>query len=87
MLPRHLQIIYEINHRFLREVMHRWPGDTALVRRMSIICEDGERAVRMAHLAIIGSHRVNGVARLHSDLMKSTIFADFYRFSPKNSSA
>lgn len=82
-LPRHLQIIYEINHRFLREVMHRWPGDTALVRRMSIICEEGERAVRMAHLAIIGSHRVNGVARLHSDLMKSTIFADFHRFSPE----
>jgi starch phosphorylase len=82
-LPRHLQIIYEINHRFLRDVMHRWPGDPDLVRRMSIISEDGERAVRMAHLAIIGSHHVNGVAQLHTELMKSTIFADFYRFYPE----
>lgn len=82
-LPRHLQIVYEINHRFLKEVMHRWPGDMDLVRRMSIIREDGERAVRMAHLAIIGSHHVNGVAELHTELMKSTIFADFYRFCPE----
>ncbi|MDX9739841.1 MAG: glycogen/starch/alpha-glucan phosphorylase [Gammaproteobacteria bacterium] len=82
-LPRHLQIIYEINHRFLKDAMHRWPGDPALLRRMSIIREDGNRAVRMAHLAIIGSHRVNGVAQLHTDLMKSTIFADFYRFCPE----
>ena len=81
-LPRHLEIIYEINHRFLRKVMHNFPGDNDLLRRMSIISEDGERRVRMAHLAIVGSHTVNGVAQLHTDLMKSTIFSDFDRFSP-----
>ncbi|MBK8164106.1 MAG: glycogen/starch/alpha-glucan phosphorylase [Gammaproteobacteria bacterium] len=81
-LPRHLQIIYEINHNFLKDVIHRHPGDVDLLRRMSIIHEDGERRIRMAHLAIIGSHRVNGVAQLHSQLMKDTIFADFDRFYP-----
>jgi starch phosphorylase len=81
-LPRHLQIIYEINHNFLKDVMHRHPGDMDLLRRMSIINEEGERRIRMAHLAIIGSHRVNGVAQLHSQLMKGTIFADFDRFYP-----
>ncbi len=81
-LPRHLQIIYEINHRFLQEVMHRFPGDNDLLRRMSIISEEGGRRVRMSHLAIVGSHTVNGVAALHTELMKSTIFSDFNRFSP-----
>ncbi len=81
-LPRHLQIIYEINHRFLREVMHHSPGDNELVRRMSIIDEIGERHVRMAHLAIVGSHKVNGVARIHTELMKSTIFSDFNKLYP-----
>ena len=81
-LPRHLQIIYEINHRFLQEVMHRFPGDCDLLRRMSIINEDHGRRIRMAHLAIVGSHTVNGVAALHTELMKSTIFADFNRLSP-----
>jgi starch phosphorylase len=81
-LPRHLQIIYEINHRFLQEVMHRFPGDSDLLRRMSIISEDNGRRIRMAHLAIVGSHTVNGVAALHTELMKSTIFADFNRLSP-----
>jgi starch phosphorylase len=79
-LPRHLQIIYDINFEFLKEVMHRWPGDAQLQQRMSIIQETPERGVRMAHLAIIGSHHVNGVARLHTELMKATIFADFARF-------
>jgi len=82
LLPRHLEIIYEINHRFLRDVMHHFPGDNDLLRRMSIIGEEGERRVRMAHLAIVGSHTVNGVAQLHTELMKSTIFADFDRYSP-----
>ena len=82
LLPRHLEIIYEINHRFLRDVMHRFPGETDLLRRMSIISEEGDRRIRMAHLAIVGSHTVNGVAQLHTELMKSTIFADFARFSP-----
>jgi starch phosphorylase len=81
-LPRHLQIIYEINHRFLKDVMHRYPGDTDLLRRMSMINEAGERRIRMAHLAIVGSHKVNGVARIHTDLMKTTIFSDFHRMFP-----
>ena len=81
-LPRHMQIVYEINHRFLKEVMHRHPGDTALLRRMSLIDEAGERRVRMAHLAIVGSHKVNGVSAIHTDLMRRTIFADFDRLWP-----
>ena len=81
-LPRHLQIIYEINHRFLREVMHRHPGDNELLRRVSIIGEEGDRRVRMAHLAMVGSHKVNGVAAIHTELMKQTIFADFHMLYP-----
>jgi starch phosphorylase len=81
-LPRHLQIIYEINHRFLQEVMRHFPGNPDLLRRMSLIDEDHGRRVRMAHLAIVGSHTVNGVAALHTELMKNTIFADFNRLSP-----
>ena len=81
-LPRHLLIIYEINQRFLRSVTHWRPGDTELLKRMSIIGEDGDKRVRMAHLAIIGSHKVNGVAALHTNLMRQTIFADFYAFDP-----
>jgi len=81
-LPRHLQIIYEINQRFLRDVMHRYPGDTELLRRMSIIDDAGDKRVRMAHLAIVGSHKVNGVAAIHTQLMKETIFADFHRLWP-----
>lgn len=81
-LPRHMQIIYEINRRFLKDVMHRYPGDTEILRRMSIIDEERGRRVRMAHLAIIGSHKVNGVAQIHTELMKQTIFADFDRFFP-----
>ena len=81
-LPRHLQIIYEINQRFLSGVMHHFPGDSELLRRMSIIDETHGRRVRMAHLAIVGSHHVNGVAQLHSELMKTTIFADFDRYYP-----
>ena len=81
-LPRHLQIIYEINYRFLKEVMHRYPGDGDMLRRMSIIDEVGSKRVRMAYLAIVGSHKVNGVAQIHTELMKQTIFADFDRFYP-----
>ncbi|HLD14016.1 MAG TPA: glycogen/starch/alpha-glucan phosphorylase, partial [Burkholderiales bacterium] len=81
-LPRHLEIIYEINRRFLDGVRHRHPGDAELVRRVSLIGEDGERRVRMANLAIVGSHRVNGVSQIHTRLMKDTIFADFDRFHP-----
>ncbi|MDH4215967.1 MAG: glycogen/starch/alpha-glucan phosphorylase, partial [Gallionella sp.] len=81
-LPRHLQIIFEINQRFLLDVMHHFPGDSELLKRMSIIDEGHGRRVRMAHLAIVGSHHVNGVAQLHSDLMKSTIFSEFDRHFP-----
>jgi starch phosphorylase len=82
LLPRHLQIIYEINARFLRDVMHRNPGDTDLLRRMSIIDENGAKGVRMAHLAIVGSHRVNGVSHTHTAIMRQTLFQDFDRLWP-----
>lgn len=81
-LPRHLQIIYEINSRFLNTVKHRYPGNAEILSRMSIVAENGEKCIRMAHLAIIGSHKVNGVAQIHTNLMKQTIFADFDRFYP-----
>ena len=81
-LPRHLQIIYEINHHFLKQVMYWRPGDGEVLSRLSIIDESSGRRVRMAHLAIVGSHKVNGVAALHSDLMQKTIFADFHAFYP-----
>jgi starch phosphorylase len=81
-LPRHLQIIYEINHRFLQGVMHRFPGDSDLLKRMSIVDESHGRRIRMSHLAIVGSHHVNGVAQIHSDLMKTTIFSDFHKVFP-----
>ncbi|NOT44530.1 MAG: glycogen/starch/alpha-glucan phosphorylase [Acidobacteria bacterium] len=76
-LPRHLRIIYDINHWFLEGVRRRHPGDVDRLRRLSLIDEAGERRVRMAHLAIVGSHTVNGVSQLHTDLMRQTVFADF----------
>lgn len=82
LLPRHLEIIYEINRRFLDDVRHAHPGDADLARRVSLIGEEGEKRVRMAHLAFVGSHCVNGVARLHTDLMKAGIFADLHRLFP-----
>ena len=82
-LPRHLEIIYEINRRFLDEVRARFPGDEARVRRMSIIGEDGNKSVRMAYLATVGSHAVNGVAAMHSELVKTTILKDFYEMWPE----
>jgi len=82
-LPRHLELIYEINRRFLDEVRTRFPGDEARVRRMSLIGEDGERSIRMAHLACVGSHAVNGVAAMHSELVKTTILRDFYEMWPQ----
>jgi starch phosphorylase len=82
MLPRHLEIIYEINRRFLDEVRRTHPGDDDLVRRLSLIDEDGERYVRMAHLACVGSHAINGVATLHTELLKHTVLRDFHRVAP-----
>ena len=82
-LPRLLQIIYEINAHFLDEVRLRYFGDEARIARMSIIDESGERYVRMAHLACIGSHAINGVAALHSQLLKSDVLKDFYEMWPQ----
>jgi glycogen phosphorylase len=77
LLPRHLEIIYDLNAGFLTEVRAQFPGDEALIARASIIDESGERRVRMAPLSIVASHRVNGVSALHSELMVDTIFADY----------
>lgn len=82
LLPRHLHIIYEINRRFLRQVMNKFPGDTHRVRRMSLIEEGAHKRVRMANLSIVGSHKVNGVAELHSKLLQQDLFRDFYEMTP-----
>jgi len=81
-LPRHIEIIYEINRRFLDEVRLRYPGDDERAARLSIIDESGEKYVRMAHLASVGSHRINGVAALHSDLLTKTVLKDLYELYP-----
>ncbi|MBP1621012.1 MAG: glycogen phosphorylase [Acidobacteria bacterium] len=83
LLPRHLEIIYEINRRFLDEVRVRYPADDGRVARMSLIDEHGERFVRMAHLATVGSHAVNGVAALHSELLRRDVLRDFAEFEPE----
>jgi starch phosphorylase len=83
LLPRHLEIINEVNARFLDEVRAAFPGDNDRLSRMSLIDETGERFVRMAHLATVGSHRVNGVARLHSDLLQQTVMHDFAELRPQ----
>jgi starch phosphorylase len=82
LLPRHLQIIYEINARLMRDVASRYLFDGDRLRRMSIIGEDGEKHVRMAHLAIVGSCSVNGVARLHSELLRNVVLRDFAEYWP-----
>ncbi|PWC55650.1 glycogen/starch/alpha-glucan phosphorylase [Azospirillum sp. TSO22-1] len=81
-LPRHMQIIYEINARFLNRSKARASGDNARLSRLSLIDERGERRVRMGNLAFLGSHKVNGVSALHTDLMKQTVFADFHAEFP-----
>ncbi|HEY0193478.1 MAG TPA: glycogen/starch/alpha-glucan phosphorylase, partial [Kofleriaceae bacterium] len=82
LLPRHVEIIFEINRRFLDEVRARFPGDDARLRRMSLIGEDGDKTVRMAHLATVASHRINGVAALHSKLLTQTVLRDFAELWP-----
>ncbi len=82
LLPRHLQIIFEINYRFLKQVSWKYPGDVERLKRMSLIEEGENRTVRMAFLAIVGSHSVNGVAQLHTDLLESLVVKDFYDLSP-----
>jgi len=83
LLPRPLEIIYEINRRFLAELQARYPNDPGRVARMSLIDEHGERSIRMAHLATLGSHGVNGVAALHTDLLKKTVLRDFHELWPE----
>jgi starch phosphorylase len=83
LLPRHLEIVYEINHRFLEEVRAKFPGDNERLARMSLIDECGARFVRMANLATVASHRVNGVAQLHSNLLRKVVFRDFEELWPE----
>jgi glycogen phosphorylase len=83
LLPRHLEIIDEINRRHLDEVRARFPGDEDRVRRFSLIDENGERYVRMAHLAALGSHAINGVAELHTELLKTNVLRDFFELTPE----
>ena len=83
LLPRHLEIIYEINHRFLDHIQARYPGDQARMARLSLIEEGPEQFVRMAHLACVGSHAINGVAALHTELLKQDVLRDFYELWPE----
>jgi len=82
LLPRHMDIIYEINRRFLQVVRFKYPGDDNMLSKLSIIGEEGNKSVRMAHLATVGSHHVNGVAALHSELIKSKLMPEFYDLWP-----
>ncbi|MBI4676680.1 MAG: glycogen/starch/alpha-glucan phosphorylase [Elusimicrobia bacterium] len=82
-LPRHLEIVYEVNARFLAEVSRRFLGDIARIRRMSLVDESGSKHVRMAYLAVVASHSVNGVSELHSELLKKTLFKDFFELWPE----
>jgi glycogen/starch/alpha-glucan phosphorylases len=83
LLPRHLEIIFEINRRFLDQVRARFPGDESRVARMSLIDESGDKHVRMAHLAIVGSHSTNGVAAIHTDLLRTHTVRDFAEMFPE----
>ncbi|HTW74927.1 MAG TPA: glycogen/starch/alpha-glucan phosphorylase [Steroidobacteraceae bacterium] len=83
LIPRHLQIIYEINHRLLQDVRRGYPGDEARVQRMSLIEEAPVRKVRMAHLAVVGSHSTNGVAAIHSELLRTRLLRDFSDMFPR----
>ncbi|XP_055858528.1 glycogen phosphorylase [Episyrphus balteatus] len=82
-LPRHLQIIYHINFLHMEEVKKHFNGDMERMRRMSCVEEDGEKRINMAHLSIVGSHAVNGVAAIHSQILKDALFHDFYEMTPK----
>ena len=83
LIPRHAQIIFDINKRFLDQVGALHPGDRERLRRVSLVHEDGDRRFRMAHLAVVGAHRVNGVARLHTELLKGRVFPDFAELWPE----
>src|SRR5439155_1933866 len=83
LLPRHLTIIYEINRRFLRQVMNRLPYDAPRIAQMSLIDDAGGKRIRMAYLAVVGSHSVNGVAALHTELLKANLLHDFDEMWPE----
>ncbi|OGW72161.1 MAG: glycogen phosphorylase [Omnitrophica bacterium GWA2_52_12] len=83
LLPRHMQIVYEINSRFMRAVANRFPGDTERLRRMSLIEESSPQRIRMSYLAMVASHSINGVSALHSHLLTTGLFKDFYEFFPE----
>ncbi|HUK14291.1 MAG TPA: glycogen/starch/alpha-glucan phosphorylase [Thermoanaerobaculaceae bacterium] len=83
LVPRHVQIVFDINKRFLDRVASRYPGETGRMRRVSLVQEDGGRRIRMAHLAVIGSHRVNGVARLHTSLLRKDVFPELAELWPE----
>jgi starch phosphorylase len=83
LLPRHLELIYEINRRFLQQVRLRYPGNEAIQRKLSIVDEEGGKSIRMAHLATIGAHHVNGVAALHSDLVREQLMPEFAELWPE----
>src|SRR5262249_53928352 len=83
LLPRHLEIVYEVNRRFLDRVRQRYPGDDGRLIRMSLIEEGPVRKVRMAHLAIVGTHSTNGVAEIHSGLLKTAVVPDFADMFPE----
>jgi starch phosphorylase len=83
LLPRHLQIIYTINDRFLAEVAARFPNDIPRLERMSLVEDNGQKLVRMAHLAIVGSHSVNGVSKIHTEILKDELFRDFFELYPE----
>ena len=82
-LPRHLEIIYEINRRFLDDIRKDYPDDDGMIQRLSLIDESGERYVRMANLACVGSRKINGVARMHTDLLRELVLNDFSRITPE----
>lgn len=83
LFPRHMQIIYEINYHFLREAANKFPGDNDKLKRMSIIEESNPKQIRMGNLSVVGSHSINGVSQLHTSLLKSQLFKDFYEFCPE----
>ncbi len=83
LLPRILEIIYEINSRFMRDIANHYPGDMARLERMSLIEEGSEKMARMAYMAVLVSHKVNGVAALHTELLKEGLFRDFYEYAPE----
>jgi starch phosphorylase len=83
LIPRHLEIIFEINRRLLEDIGRRYPGDEGRAARMSLVDEHGERAIRMAHLAIVGAHSTNGVASIHTELLRKTTVKDFAEMFPE----